>query len=81
MWSATPRRAFPPSAYGGKNSPIAAPTKAEKLLDQHRMQVSHLFWAGGFTGSDGRSFHESLEDAQEARAHGGRAGGRHAGGL
>jgi sugar phosphate isomerase/epimerase len=36
------------------------------LLDQHRMKVSHLLWAGGFTGSDGRSFHESLEDASEA---------------
>ncbi len=42
------------------------PLKGRKLLDQHRMKVSHLLWAGGFTGSDGRSFRESLEDAQEA---------------
>jgi sugar phosphate isomerase/epimerase len=42
------------------------PVRGRKLLDQHRMKVSHLLWAGGFTGSDGRSFHESLEDAQEA---------------
>ena len=28
--------------------------------------MSHLFWAGGFTGSDGRSYRESVEDAAEA---------------
>jgi sugar phosphate isomerase/epimerase len=42
------------------------PVKSRKLLDQHRMKVSHLHWAGGFTGSDGRSFRESLDDAFEA---------------
>jgi sugar phosphate isomerase/epimerase len=42
------------------------PVKGRKLLDQHRLKVSHLHWAGGFTGSDGRNFRESLEDAQEA---------------
>ncbi|MCC6125067.1 MAG: sugar phosphate isomerase/epimerase [Pirellulales bacterium] len=42
------------------------PVKGRKLLDQHRMKVSHLHWAGGFTGSDGRSFRESLDDAFEA---------------
>jgi sugar phosphate isomerase/epimerase len=42
------------------------PAHGRKLLDQHRMKVSHLLWAGGFTGSDGRSFRESLEDAREA---------------
>jgi len=30
------------------------------------LKVSHLAWAGGFTGSDGRSYRESIEDAQEA---------------
>ena len=30
------------------------------------LKVSHLFWAGGFTGSDGRSYRESVEDAAEA---------------
>jgi sugar phosphate isomerase/epimerase len=40
--------------------------KALEILHQHGLKVSHLFWAGGFTGSDGRSFRESLEDAREA---------------
>ena len=42
------------------------PAKAGKLLQQSGLKVSHLFWAGGFTGSDGRSFRESQEDAHEA---------------
>lgn len=42
------------------------PTKARDLLDQHGLKVSHLFWAGGFTGSDGRTHRESVEDAAEA---------------
>lgn len=37
-----------------------------EVLQRHGLQVSHLFWAGGFTGSDGRTFRESLEDAREA---------------
>ncbi|MEN6404900.1 MAG: sugar phosphate isomerase/epimerase [Thermoguttaceae bacterium] len=40
--------------------------KAAELLDGRGLKVSHLFWAGGFTGSDGRSFRESVEDAAEA---------------
>jgi sugar phosphate isomerase/epimerase len=40
--------------------------RGRELLDEHRMKVSHLLWAGGFTGSEGRSFRESLQDAQEA---------------
>lgn len=40
--------------------------KALELLRDHGLKVSHLFWAGGFTGSDGRSFRTSLEDAAEA---------------
>ena len=40
--------------------------KAIGLLRDHRLKVSHLFWAGGFTGSDGRTFRESLQDAGDA---------------
>jgi len=41
-------------------------TKAVELLKRSGLKVSHLFWAGGFTGSDGRSYRESVEDATEA---------------
>jgi sugar phosphate isomerase/epimerase len=41
-------------------------SKALELLHKHAMKVSHLLWAGGFTGSDGRSFRQSVEDALEA---------------
>jgi sugar phosphate isomerase/epimerase len=40
--------------------------KALKLLKESGLKVSHLSWAGGFTGSDGRSYRESVEDAQDA---------------
>jgi sugar phosphate isomerase/epimerase len=40
--------------------------KAADLLRRTGMKVSHLFWAGPFTGSDGRSFRESVEDGGEA---------------
>jgi sugar phosphate isomerase/epimerase len=40
--------------------------KGIELLVESGLQVSHLFWAGGFTGSDGRSFRASVEDATEA---------------
>lgn len=40
--------------------------KAVELLQQHGLKVSHLLWAGGFTGSDGRTYRESVEDAAEA---------------
>lgn len=36
------------------------------LIQQSGLKVSSLMWAGGFTGSDGRSFDESLEDAAHA---------------
>ena len=35
------------------------------LLREHGLQVSNLLWAGGFTGSDGRSYRESIQDAIE----------------
>ncbi len=41
-------------------------SKAIKLLKKTGLRVSHLSWAGGFTGSDGRSFRESIDDALEA---------------
>ncbi len=40
--------------------------KALDLLQESGLRVSHLFWAGGFTGSDGRPFRASVEDAVEA---------------
>ncbi|MCS7304728.1 MAG: sugar phosphate isomerase/epimerase [Thermoguttaceae bacterium] len=40
--------------------------EAIRLLQEYGLEVSHLFWAGGFTGSDGRSFRESVEDAKQA---------------
>lgn len=40
--------------------------KGIDLLREYGLHVSNLLWAGGFTGSDGRSFEESIADAQEA---------------
>jgi sugar phosphate isomerase/epimerase len=40
--------------------------KAVEFLAEHELKVSHLLWAGGFTGSDGRSYRESVDDAIEA---------------
>jgi sugar phosphate isomerase/epimerase len=40
--------------------------KALDLLDQSGLTVAHLFWAGGFTGSDGRSYRECVDDAADA---------------
>ncbi len=40
--------------------------RALELLGRTELKVSHLSWAGGFTGSDGRSYRESVEDALEA---------------
>ena len=40
--------------------------KGAELLADHDLAVSNLLWAGGFTGSDGRTHRESLEDAEEA---------------
>ncbi len=39
---------------------------ALELLKKNHLKVSHLSWAGGFTGSDGRTYRESLQDAREA---------------
>jgi sugar phosphate isomerase/epimerase len=40
--------------------------KGIELLAKSRLRVSNLLWAGGFTGSDGRSYQEGLTDAKEA---------------
>jgi sugar phosphate isomerase/epimerase len=40
--------------------------KARELLDKSGLEVSSLFWAGGFTGGDGRNYRESIDDAAEA---------------
>jgi sugar phosphate isomerase/epimerase len=42
------------------------PAAAASLLADGGMRVSSLQWAGGFTGGDGRTFAESIEDAAEA---------------
>src|SRR5580704_41181 len=40
--------------------------KAAELLADSGLAVSNLLWAGGFTGSDGHSYTESLKDAADA---------------
>ena len=40
--------------------------KGVRLLSESSLDVSNLLWAGGFTGSDGRSFRETVDDALEA---------------
>lgn len=40
--------------------------KGVELLADTGLKVSNLVWAGGFTGSDGRTFRDSVEDAAEA---------------
>lgn len=39
--------------------------KGIRLMLDCGLQVSCLSWAGGFTGSDGRTYRESVEDARE----------------
>lgn len=40
--------------------------KGLELLQESGLAVSNLLWAGGFTGSDGRSYRDSIADALEA---------------
>jgi sugar phosphate isomerase/epimerase len=40
--------------------------RAVDLLADSELVVSNLLWAGGFTGSDGRTLEESIDDAREA---------------
>lgn len=46
--------------------------RAVHLIQDSGLQVSNLLWAGGFTGSDGRTFGDSIDDAREAIALAGR---------
>ncbi len=39
--------------------------RAAELLRKHGVTASHLFWAGGFTGSEGHSFRECIEDTSD----------------
>jgi sugar phosphate isomerase/epimerase len=41
-------------------------SRAIELLAQSGLRVSQLLWAGGFTGNEGRTYRESVEDAAEA---------------
>lgn len=40
--------------------------RAIDLLAESSLQVSNLLWAGGFTGSDGRTLADSIDDAAHA---------------
>ncbi len=40
--------------------------KGVELIADSSLEVSNLLWAGGFTGNDGRTFRESIDDAAEA---------------
>lgn len=40
--------------------------RCRDLLDESGLSVTSLSWAGGFTGSDGRGFNESVRDAMAA---------------
>jgi sugar phosphate isomerase/epimerase len=40
--------------------------KGIELLAEAGLPVSNLLWAGGFTGSDGHTFRESVDDAADA---------------
>lgn len=42
------------------------PSESRRLLGRFGVRVSSVQWAGGFTGSDGRTFDESVADAAEA---------------
>jgi sugar phosphate isomerase/epimerase len=60
---------------------MAGNSKAEKgaepgvdLIAESGLRVTNLQWAGGFTGSDGRSYSESIEDAVTAVRLAGRLG-------
>ena len=45
-------------------------TKGVDLLIESQLKVSHLFWAGGFTGSDGRSFLRERGRCRRCPPHG-----------
>lgn len=51
--------------------------KAYELLREHNLEASSVSWAGGFTGSDGRSYHDSLCDALDAVQAAAQVGAKH----
>jgi sugar phosphate isomerase/epimerase len=53
------------SLWRAKLSDLAI-CEARELLDSAGVRVSSIQWPGGFTGSEGETFQESLEDAYEA---------------
>ena len=53
------------SIWRSKLSDVGVRSAVACLADAG-MRVSSLQWAGGFTGGDGRSFAECIEDAAEA---------------
>jgi sugar phosphate isomerase/epimerase len=53
------------SAWRPKLSDLE-PGEARRVLDAAGIRVSSLQWAGGFTGSEGSTFQESLTDARAA---------------
>jgi sugar phosphate isomerase/epimerase len=40
--------------------------RGSELLAEHGLKVSNLLWAGGFTGSDGRTYREAIRDGADA---------------
>ena len=40
--------------------------KGRELLAESGLKVSNLLWAGGFTGSDGRTYADAIDDGKEA---------------
>lgn len=42
--------------------------RALSLLEESGLKVSNVLWAGGFTGSDGRTYQEAILDARDAIA-------------
>lgn len=53
------------AAWRPKVSDVGVPTAAA-LVASAGVRVSSVHWAGGFTGGDGRSFEECLDDACDA---------------
>lgn len=45
--------------------PADCGSRAAELLREHGLTASHLFWAGGFTGSEGHSHRESIADTAD----------------
>jgi sugar phosphate isomerase/epimerase len=57
---------FPALALWRTKISDVGPETARRLLLRHGLRASSLQWAGGFTGSDGLNFRESVDDAVEA---------------